>query len=201
VIGNKDALRYALRDIGALDAVIGLTPGRTACVQAGGSLGVWPKRLAKSFATVYTFEPAADSFAALCQNAPAPNIVKFQAALGERAGLVGLSRQRRDGKLNNHPGITHVAGSGTVPMLPIDALDLPVCDLIYLDIEGYEFYALLGAERTLRERRPVVAVEINKSIGYLGLSGADVRAFMGDVGYREVAQLGCDVVFMAEESC
>jgi FkbM family methyltransferase len=199
MIGEFDALRYATRDLPVLETVLEMTPGRTACVQAGGNLGVWPKRLAKDFATVYTFEPAADLFAALCRKAPEPNIVKFQAAVGEKPALVGLSRERRDGKPNNHVGITHVSGEGTVPVLQIDALALPVCDLIYLDVEGFELSALRGAAVTLRQCRPVVAVEINKSIGFYGHSGDDVRAFLDRCDYREVGQLQADVVFLPKE--
>lgn len=199
MIGDATALRYARRDLEVLEAVIAMTPGRTACVQAGGNLGVWPRRLAEDFATVYTFEPAADLFSALCQNAPQPNIVKFQAAVGDRAGLVGLSRHRRDGKSTNHAGITHVAGGGTVPILPIDVLELPVCHLVYLDVEGYELHALRGAVETLRRCQPVVAVEINQSIEFVGHTGADVRAFMDASGYREALQARSDVVFVPKE--
>lgn len=199
MIGEYDALRYAKRDLAVLEQVIGLTPGRTACVQAGGNLGVWPKRLAQDFATVYTFEPAADLFAALCQRAHEPNIVKFQAAVGETGGLVGLSRERRDGKRNSHVGITHVAGDGTVPVLRIDDLNLPVCDLVYLDVEGWELKALRGCIQTLVNCRPVVAVEINRGIEFAGSSAEELRAFLASLQYREVAQLQSDVVFVPGE--
>lgn len=198
-LGGAEALKYAQRDLPTLEAVIRMTRGKTACVQAGGNLGVWPKRLARSFATVYTFEPAADVFALLCQNAPEPNIVKFQAALGSGPGLVGLSRVRRDGKPNHHEGITHVSGDGNVPTLRIDDLGLSVCDLVYLDLEGYEFFALRGAERTLQHCRPVVAVEINKSLLYFGLTPEHITEFLTCRGYREAAVLGPDHVFVPEE--
>lgn len=199
MIGAFDALRYAERDLPILEKVIGMTPGRTACVQAGGNLGVWPKRLAKDFATVYTFEPAADAFAELCRRAHEPNVVKLQAALGETAGLVGLSRERRDGKRNNHVGITHVSGAGAVPLLRMDDLNLPVVDLLYLDVEGFELYALRGAVETLARCRPVVAVEINRGIEFAGASAAELRSFLGAMHFREVAQLKSDVVFTPME--
>ena len=199
--GGAEALKYAVRDLPNLDRVIKLTPGRTAAVQAGGNNGVYPKRLAAVFATVYTFEPAADCFAALMVNVPEPNVIKIQAALGCRRELVGLSRQRRDGRSNNHEGITHVSGPGTIPTLQIDDLGLPVCDLIQLDLEGWEPYALQGAETTLARCRPVLCIEINKSLGYIssGPTPADVRAYIQSHGYRFVMRMSSDDVFVPAE--
>lgn len=194
-MGSYDALKWNRRDLPQLDAIVALTRGRTAVIQAGGNLGVFPKRLAASFQTVYTFEPAADLFEILMHNAPEPNIVKFQAAVGDERTLVGLSRIRRDGKPDNHEGITHVSGPGTIPTLRIDDLQLPVCDLVQLDTEGWEFFALRGAVDTLARCRPLLAVEINKGIEFVGFTRETVRAFIQAQGYRHVVTLQSDEVF------
>jgi len=197
--GSEAALKWGRRDLAHLDAVMQLVPGRTAVVQAGGNLGLFPKRLATEFATVYTFEIAADCFEMMTENAPEENIIRFQAALGERHGLVGACRVRRDGKPDAHEGITHVVPHGTIPTLLIDDLALPVCDLIYLDIEGYELYALRGAVETLQRCRPVVALEINKSLKYVGLTPEQVTGFIAAQGYKRLLQLGSDQVFVPVE--
>ncbi len=184
MIGTATALKYARRDLPVLDAAIALCSGRTAVVQAGGCLGVYPAYLSAHFGTVYTFEPATDLFAALSTNAPQENIVKCQAALGYDRGLVGTCRQRRDGKPNNHEGITHIVPGGVVPTLRIDDLALPICDLIQLDLEGWELYALRGAHETLTRCRPVVLVEINQGIEHVGLTAEHVRGYLRDAGYQ-----------------
>jgi FkbM family methyltransferase len=199
VLGSPEALKWANRELDHLETVIALVPGRTACVQAGGNLGVFPRRLAQSFSTVYTFEPAADLFDKMLRNAPAENIVRFQAALGDMRGLVGTSRVRRDGKPNAHEGITHVVPGGTVPTLLIDDLALPVCDLIYLDIEGGELPALRGAVNTLALCRPVVAVEINKNLKYVDVTEADIYGFFDAHAYRHLMSVGSDHVFLPLE--
>lgn len=186
--GSASALRYNRRDLATIAALLELVPGRTAVVQAGGNLGIFPKALARVFETVYTFEPAPDLFAMLLANAPEPNIVKFQAALGDVPKLVGLSRQRRDGKTDNHEGITHVAGDGTIPTLRVDDLRLPVVDLLFLDVEGYELFALWGAKDTIARCRPTIAVEINKGIGFLGYQPDDVRRAILDRGYVAIGE-------------
>jgi FkbM family methyltransferase len=194
--GSPEALKYAQRELAHLDMALALVPGRTAVVQAGACLGVFPAHLAKHFETVYTFEPGADLFPVMVENAPAQNIVRFQAALGERRGLVGTSRIRRDGKPNAHEGITHIVEGGTVPTLLVDDLALPVCDLLYLDVEGMELPALRGAVDTLARCRPVCAVEINKNLKYVGIAEADVYSFFADHGYQHHVALGSDQVFI-----
>lgn len=198
--GSAEALKWSRRDLGTLKTVLALVPGRTAVVQAGANLGIFPKRLAQEFATVYTFEPAGDLMAIVQHNAPEPNIVKIQAALGCDRGLVGTARVRRDKtSAPAHEGITHIVPTGTVPTLRIDDLALPVCDLIYLDIEGYELFALRGAVETLRRCRPVLAVEINKNLRHMGIDEADVVGFIESHGYRHACSSISDQVFVPAE--
>ncbi len=182
--GTALALKYARRDLPVLDAAVALCSGRTAAIQAGGCLGVYPKHLAQSFDTVYTFEPSASLFQLLATNAPEPNIIKLQAALGCARDLVGTCQVRRDGKAGNHEGITHIVPGGSVPTLRIDDLALPICDLIQLDLEGWELYALRGAAETIQRCRPVVLVEINKGIEFVGFRPEDVRNYLYAAGYQ-----------------
>lgn len=200
--GSQPALKYARRDLAGLDAVIARTPGRTAVVQAGGNLGIFPKRLAASFATVYTFEPSLDLFPLLYANAPESNIVKFQAALGDERKPVGMARTRRKTPKPGpiHEGLTHVDGDGVVPTLRVDDLALPICDLLYLDLEGYEWHALRGALETVRRCRPVIAVEINQNIAYYGESADELRGWLDAQGYTRVDVQQSDEVFVAREA-
>lgn len=197
--GSALGLKWNRRDMRSVEAVLELVPDRRVAVQAGGNLGLFPKALASVFDTVYTFEPAPELFAMLVANAPEHNIIKFQAALGDTPKLVGLSRQRRDGKPDNHEGITHVAGAGVFPTLPLDALRLPVCNLLYLDVEGYELFALWGAQATIRRCRPVIAVEINRGIEFVGHSRDDVRTCIRNFGYEPRGGAKSDEFFVPVE--
>lgn len=199
LVGSAEALKYSTRELANLERVLELVPGRTACVQAGGNLGVFPKRLAESFETVYCFEPDPDCFAKMQRNAPAENIVKIQAALGDLRRMVSTSHVRRDGKSNHHEGITHTVPGGSIPTLMIDDLGLRVCDLVYLDIEGGELSALRGAQETLRRCRPVVAVEINKNLKYVGVTETEIVDFIQSRGYRFALQAGSDRAFVPVE--
>jgi hypothetical protein len=90
----------------------------------------------------------------------------------------------------------YVSGDGEIPMVTIDAFRLPVCDLIYLDVEGYEYFALLGAGETLRRCRPVVVTEINQHLGEYGRAESDIAGLMADAGYQAGDRFGADRVWL-----
>lgn len=125
-------------------------------IQAGGNCGFIPRLLDKHFEFVYTFEPDNLNFICLCLNNPGPNIYKFQQCLGEKPGVVGMIKRpfkSSAGYINNKDGV--------VPITTIDSFNFKTCDLIQLDIEGYEYYALKGAEKTILKHRPVLHLEMH----------------------------------------
>ena len=131
-----------------------------ACVQAGGNVGVWARYLAPLFRVVYTFEPNHENFQCLNANITDHNVIKFQACLGEAPDLVNVGSPHRSEDLNC--GAYQVIGKGNTPVMLIDSLGLKDCSLIYLDIEGYELFALKGAEKTIKDYKPVVSLEQKK---------------------------------------
>lgn len=173
--------------IGDLEAIYPHVTAFDVVVQAGGNVGMFPARLAERFKFVYTFEPDADNFNCLAHNAMLTNIIKFQAALGNRHECV---------KLWTNPvnvGAHYVDGTGEIPTLMIDDLNLPTCNLIMLDVEGYETAALKGAAATLQKFRPCVVIEEK---GH-GTRYGDEKAtdYLEALGYREAARVHRDIVF------
>jgi hypothetical protein len=54
-----------------------------------------------------------------------------------------------------------------------------------MDVEGGEYHALLGAERTIRSHRPVIIFEASaRSTGQYGVTPQDFTWFFGRLGYR-----------------
>jgi FkbM family methyltransferase len=127
---------------------------RCVVVQAGGNCGFYPRQYAKLFNRVYTFEPDWLNFYCLNLNVPEQNVVKLQSCLGQEHQTVGLNIK----SINR--GKNFINGAGAYPVLRIDDLALNQCNLIQLDIEGYEYYALLGATETIAQFRPVIVVEV-----------------------------------------
>ncbi len=190
------ALKYALRDVvGACQAVVGEAKSHCAVVQAGGHAGTFPAHLSGEFGTVYTFEPSPTLFRRLVERCSSlDNVVPMNAALGYHRGLVSAVQERRDGNRERewHSGVTHVVPGGHIPTFRIDDLQLTTCDAIMLDVEGYELFALQGAEETIARCRPVICVELNDGGATLGIRDEDVRTWLRCVGYEHATSYRSD---------
>jgi len=178
---------HAFKHVRSIEFAISRCPQRRTAVQAGGNIGLWPRRLAKSFGRVVTFEPDAISRECLSVNVPF-NVDIRPEALGQAELSCGLIRD----SLGSH----YVTHGSDIPMVALDELDLPFVDLIQLDIEGYEWHALDGARATLKRSRPLVQVELRGFSERYGKGDQSIRDLLGEYGYVEVSrQPGADVVF------
>lgn len=91
------------------------------------------------------------------------------------------------GEIRPEHGFRHIwEHAGVSPQFRLDALGLPVPELICMDIEGGELHALRGMEKTLREHRPDLIVSIHPEFlrDLYGYSTVDVDEFMRSVGYE-----------------
>ena len=171
---------------------------RRIAVQAGGNVGVYPARLAQYFDAVHTFEPDPKNYECLARNIEGipGRIMAHRAALGAKAGTVSTEMF----EANNAGAVRVVEGEGDVPMRAIDDLDLPVCDLIWLDIEGYELNALKGAAQTIARHAPAVIIEEKALPEHFGLPITGARDWLESRGYAEVARNGSDRLFTRASS-
>lgn len=130
---------------------------RRVVLQAGGNAGYYPANLAAYFREVLTFEPEAVNFACLLRNTEGlEQVTARQQALGALPGRVCVSLAKPD---NSGTGRVTEAPAGEVEMIRIDDLALPVCDLVWLSVNGYTLEVLRGAADTIARERPVVVVE------------------------------------------
>lgn len=189
---DPKAPRLSRLTVDDIAVALGFCRAHNVAVQAGGNCGVWPRRMAEQFGAVYTFEPDAQNFTALAVNtADCSNVIRFQAVLGDAPGFVDLERH------TINCGAHYVSGAGLIPILRIDDLALSACDLIYLDIEGYELKALNGAAQTIARHRPVVAFEDKGLSEKFGTPKGEVERWMSHrFGYRVVERVRMDVVMV-----
>jgi len=157
-------------------------------VQAGGNVGLWPRRMAQVFERVISFEPDAPSREALIANVPT-NVDVHAMALGETPGTCSVKRCST--------GSHRVVQGDQVPVTTIDSLALDSLDFLQLDIEGYEWHALMGAQETIARCRPqLIQVELRQHATKYGKSPELIRALLASHGYAEVSkQRGQDYVF------
>lgn len=94
---------------------------------------------------------------------------------------------------SDNAGATHVVPKETGNIaffVTIDALELPRCDFIKLDIEGYEHRALMGGYTTIKRYRPKMLIEINRHAlarwqrdGVNPETPEDIYRFLGSLNY------------------
>ena len=173
-----------------LDKAIIHCENRRCVVQAGGNVGIWPMRLAEDFGEVWTFEPDEENFRCLKKNITQKNVRFYNAALGEKIATASLERNPKNA------GAHYLKQGEDFPVLTIDSLCLPSCDLIVLDIEGPEPLALEGAKETLKKHRPVLMVEDKGLSEKFGFPQGWSETFEG---YKVAMKIHRDVVLVAEQ--
>jgi len=161
---------------------IELTKGKDCVVQAGGGLGMYPKLLSKIFKLVYTFEPDPLNFYCLVNNCQSDNIIKINGALGDRHKMVSVNRASMD-----NVGMHKVVDGGIIPQFMIDDLCLTHCDMILLDIEGYEANALAGATYTIDTFRPLIVCENGTK---------EIEDYLRFFYYKKLKQINADTFYI-----
>lgn len=168
-----------------------LVPTHDVVVQAGGNTGFYVKQYAAIFKTVYTFEPVPDLFRCLTKNVTMDNVIKIQACVGKNHELVDLKRNAA-----NEAGSGNVSGPGKIPTFLIDDLTLPHCDLIHLDVEGYEYNALQGARQTIQRCTPVVVLEHYEPwLNRFNTSLGEIETFLKSLNYTFRTEVYGDRVY------
>ena len=152
-------------------------------VQAGGNMGMYPLLLSDLYGMVYTFEPDPLNFVCLSLNTARENIVRIQAAVADKNELVSINERATDNR-----GMNQISHEGTlfVPCFAIDQLNLPVCDLLWLDIEGSEHDAIIGSVETIARCHPLVVIET---------ANQPTLDVLGALGYDHVGQSVADKIF------
>lgn len=135
-------------------------------VDAGAHIGWFTlqfARLAGPGGRVMAFEPQRPLFELLHANAERNDLAQIEvrnAALGERDDVLRTIDQRFDLPGNFGGASLMRSGSGiSVPVMPLDDLQLSRCDLIKADVQGMEREVLVGAAATIERFRPLIYVE------------------------------------------
>lgn len=174
-----------------IDEALSFVKKFVVAVQAGGNVGVWAALMAKRFNTVWTFEPDAANYACLVENVP-ENVRHANVGLGDKPDKVGMKL------FPDNCGAHYVSGPGKIDIVTLDSVDLPGCDYLCLDVEGYEPKALHGAKETIARFRPVIQIE-EKGLSekyYRIRAGAAEWWLVREHGYRMAKRVRKDVILV-----
>lgn len=174
---------------GTSKLVTALMKDKMVVLVAGGHLGYFAliTAAANPKASVFVFEPTSKMYGRLVKNIELntyQNIVTEHKALAKVNGPVKIIVDDGQSSLIKHSGNAH-KGAEIVDGVTIDSYfdSGPLPDLIILDIEGYELYALQGAEKVL-SHKPDIILEINaKMLDRAGTSESEVFGWLTARGY------------------
>lgn len=187
VTTDRAAFSGPLRDwVNGKDKFLGNVKEKKLVVQAGGNCGMYARFYGNYFEEVYSFEPSPVNFLCLERNCQGKKYHLYPVALGEKSGNCVITLPKRRFK---NTGVYQVIerDDGNIPIISIDSLRLNRCDLIHLDIEGFEPHALRGAAQTIEKYRPVIILEAGH--------GAEVIETMN---YKLLEKLDMDWIYIYE---
>lgn len=181
---------YMLKRVTDIDVALRYAKKTAVAVQAGGYIGMWPLRLAKTFSLVHTIEPLEANLEALKRNIEnIPGIVMHHGLLSDKQDeeVSFAIRKGWGSRISEHdPNAERYEKRRT---MTIDSLHLPCCDAIFLDVEGAELRAIEGAKETIKAFRPVVTLEAwNENV-------QPYIAFMDKLNYEFASKVHMDMIF------
>ena len=200
-LGIVDVIERTLLTTGSWDPIV--EQALRACVKSGdtvldvganiGYFSLLASRLVGDEGRVVSFEPSARALSKLtghlCLNR-CGNVTVCSQAMGDHIGTDKLN-WAPNSNIGGSTIARGIASQGYSEQIAIRRLD-DVCNemqivpnFIKLDVEGFELFALRGAEETLQRHHPTVVCELtNQFLTDHGQSGADMLDFMRGLGYE-----------------
>ena len=103
---------------------------------------------------IVAFEPDPTHYECLTKNV-GMDVETHQLAVGSKSKLISLNSDR-------HTQSKRVVGTGDIPMITLDSLQIEDADLIKIDVEGLEMQVLEGAKQTLNKAQ-FIMIELNNN--------------------------------------
>lgn len=144
---------------------------RGVCVDIGAHVGLWSMWLVREFEWVHAFEPVPAFADIFPHNVDMGRATLRYCALGHEQEPVNMivpddfTGSARVATARPHPGLKkhHRTGAETVwsslPQRRLDDFEFDAVDFIKIDVEGYEWNVVRGAELIIRRCRPNIVVE------------------------------------------
>ncbi len=209
-INNEDynVSAYVARGISSSIDEVPLKLLANLCVNAdtlfdiGGNIGIIAMILAKKMkpgTTIYSFEPAPLSFKYLEDSARVQKgnarIIPVNYAVSNNNDKLYFTNDGNS--CTNHISAANEKGTISIDSVTIDAFcetNKVVPQVMKIDIEGAEYWALEGMQKTLRNNDCTVLVEIHQ--GYLESNGIDNHKFgklIDTIGYKVFNTVGDEI--------
>lgn len=152
-------------------------------IDAGANLGYHSVKFGFKAKKVYSFEPQTKVYNLLCKNIILNGlndiVIPYKNGLGdivEKQQLWsaehenfgnGIINYGGRGIIDNHPESLDKYNTENNPynkediikVIPLDSLNIKECHLIKIDVQGYEYQTLKGAEKLIKNNYPIIFLE------------------------------------------
>lgn len=150
---------YQLKKI---EAALPLIPHKGIALDVGAHVGLWTRVLAASFERVYAYEPCFYDLLSINVGS-CSNVIVRPFALGSMNGIVGFHKVlENSGNSRIAPTMDMAVTMHRLDDISKDAHTPARADFIKIDVEGYEYAVIQGAERFIQAHKPVMVVEQKK---------------------------------------
>ena len=178
-------------------------------VDIGAHVGISVHQWAPLFEQVHAFEPMIDHFECLELNtAKFSNVTRHNCAMSNQSAMLkGAYRtMKNSGSFQlvdeEFVAVNHKkAKIYDIPSKRLDEFEIDNVDLIKIDVEGWEFEVLKGAEQTIRRCNPVLMVEFTNGGGHENKSMHNYNVdeyleFIETLDYKLVSSVGDDSIYI-----
>jgi FkbM family methyltransferase len=169
-----------------------VTPGAVIC-DIGANYGYYSLSLAaalKRRCHIYSIEPDPDNYKRLCDHISLNNmneiVEAYSVGVSDRSETVSMHRPKAN---SGHSAVNPNGKNKGINLGKLDDFfnehQIEQCDLLFLDVEGYEERALCGAKSTISRCRPIIFVELFPPVmKSQGSSPQSVAGILGKYDYQ-----------------
>jgi len=177
------------------------TPHRGLVIDVGAHVGLWSMHFVREFGWVEAFEPCREHRNCFLQNmseqGAGDNWRLHDVACGEKNGSVRMHKDpTSSGDTYPNPDPNSEEGE-LAGLVRIDDYEFVNVSLIKLDCEGYELFALRGAEQTIKRSKPTIIVEQKPGKAQVfGLGQTDAVTYLEDLGMTQAKVMAGDYIMI-----
>lgn len=180
------------------EAALNYVRARDLAVDIGAHAGIHTLYMEHDFLKVHSFEPVQENYMCLQYNiqyrARDPErVYTHNCGLSDKSDTVRIKCMKSD-----NSGAWEIQAdkedkmSQNCLLMPMDIFNLRP-NLIKIDVQGHEYKALKGAERTLRDCRPTLIVE------FWGEGDTTpIQQYLEELGYRLAQRINKDVIMVCD---
>jgi FkbM family methyltransferase len=186
---NDGVIRYQWR---ARELAIQSCDQKRVCIDIGANVGLWSCELVNSFEHVIAFEPVEEFRNCFINNVKRTNYTMNPVALGKEESFIDMNI------VQGNTGHSHIDmesyGKGKIPLKTLDSFNFTNVDMIKIDVEGFEEEILIGAENTIINNHPILAIEQQKHEYKDAMTDLPSVKLLEKWGYKVIGQVKKDWV-------